>query len=154
MTLQHFCTTTYIFNEKGDRALLIFHKKLASYLPPGGHIEENEDYFESSQREVMEELGVGSDSLTYPEHLNGFEGKSMQPWAIQKYEIIPNEHYHFDLIFVAVISEDTKIIPADGESLDIKWFDVSKVAEIKTTDECKSNIARMAAAIKGRKNKR
>ena len=55
MIFKHFCTTTYIFNKNGDKCLLIRHKKLPFYLPPGGHIDENEDYLESSQREVAEE---------------------------------------------------------------------------------------------------
>ena len=154
MKLQHFCTTTYIFNEEGNKTLLIFHKKIAAYLPPGGHIEENEDYFESSQREVVEELGVKSSYLSYPEYLNGLEDKTMQPWAIQKYEIIPEKHYHFDLIFVAITSEDIKIIPRDGESMDFRWFNVDEISKINTTKECRSNIIRMSLSIKNHREGR
>lgn len=147
MTLKHFCTTTYIFNKDGDKCLLIRHKKLPFYLPPGGHIDENEDYLESSQREVAEELGFVKDSLSYPDYLQEMDGVCLQPWAVQKYTIVPEEHYHYDLVFGAIVNEDTPIKPGEGESQDVQWFNVADIDSIETTDECKKNIKKMAHKI-------
>lgn len=148
MILKHFCTTTYIFNPEGTKSLLIRHKKLPYYLPPGGHIDENEDYLLSSQREVQEELGLTKDDLQYPEYLHAKDGECMQPWAIQKYVIVPKEHYHYDLVFVAIVNENAALNPGKGESQDIHWFDVADVENLETTDECKANIQKMSAAIR------
>lgn len=148
MVLKHFCTTTYIFNEEGDKCLLIRHKKLPFFLPPGGHIDENEDYLESSQREVAEELGFVKEALLYPAYLQEKDGVCLQPWAIQKYTIIPDEHFHYDLVFGAIVKENTPIKPGEGESQDIQWFEVKDIDSLETTDECKSNIKRMSQKIR------
>jgi dTDP-4-amino-4,6-dideoxygalactose transaminase/ADP-ribose pyrophosphatase YjhB (NUDIX family) len=148
MVLKHFCTTTYIFNDEGDKCLLIRHKKLPFFLPPGGHIDENEDYLESSQREVAEELGFAKEALSYPAYLQEKDGVCLQPWAIQKYTIIPDEHFHYDLVFGAIVKEDTPIKPGDGESQNIQWFEVKDIDSIETTDECKGNIKRMSQKIR------
>lgn len=147
MILKHFCTTTYIFNEKGDKCLLIRHKKLPFYLPPGGHIDENEDYFESSQREVAEELGFSKETLNYPEYLHVNDGGCLQPWTIQKYTIITNEHYHYDLLFCAIVSENASIAPAEGESKDVRWYKVEDIDAVETTEECRSNIKAISQKI-------
>ena len=38
---RHFNVTVYIMNKEG-KFLFIRHKKLQKWLPPGGHIEEND----------------------------------------------------------------------------------------------------------------
>jgi len=148
MVQKHFCTTTYIFNEEGDKCLLIRHKKLPFLLPPGGHIDENEDYLESSQREVAEELGFEKEALSYPAYLQEKDGVCLQPWAIQKYTIIPDEHFHYDLVFGATVKESIPIKPGEGESQDVQWFKVEDIDSLETTDECKSNIKRMSQKIR------
>lgn len=147
MVERHFCTTTYLFNSEGTKTLLIKHKKLNFYLPPGGHIDPNEDYLESSQREVFEELGIDKRELTYPAYLQSKESEILQPWAIQKYTIVPKQHFHYDLVFSAIVREDVPIKPYEGESQDIHWFDVEKIDEINTTDECKNNVKRLSKRI-------
>ncbi len=148
MVLKHFCTTTYIFNEEGDKCLLIRHKKLPFFLPPGGHIDENEDYLESSQREVAEELGFAKEALLYPAYLQEKEGVCLQPWAIQKYTIIPDEHFHYDFVFGAIVKEGTPIKPGKGESQNVQWFKIKDIDSLETTNECKSNIKRMSQKIR------
>ena len=39
--VNHFTATGFVFNESG-KILMIKHKKLGVWLPPGGHIDENE----------------------------------------------------------------------------------------------------------------
>lgn len=148
MVLKHFCTTTYLFNEDGSKCLLIGHKKLPYYLPAGGHIDENEDYLESSQREVLEELGITAEQLDYPAYLQSKNGVCLQPWAIQKYTIVPSEHFHYDLVFGAIVDEQVEITPGEGESRDTVWFDTADIDEVKTTPECKDNIKKMSQQIR------
>jgi len=147
MVQKHFCTTTYIFNPEGSLTLLIKHKKLGFLLPPGGHIEENEDYFESAQREVAEELGIDGSLLTYPDVLNPLKGVCRQPWEIQKYTIVPEEHFHYDLVFVAIASESVDITPGEGESNEYAWYAVDKIESLHTTPECRSNIKRISEVL-------
>jgi 8-oxo-dGTP pyrophosphatase MutT (NUDIX family) len=53
---RHFTVTGFVID--GDRTLLHWHKKLRIWLPPGGHIDANEDPVQAVLREVREETGI------------------------------------------------------------------------------------------------
>ena len=53
---RHFTSTGYIVS-KGS-VLLHWHPKVKAFLPPGGHVEINEDPVEAVLREVKEETGL------------------------------------------------------------------------------------------------
>ena len=46
------------FVVEGDRTLLHWHRKNSMWLPPGGHIERDEDPVQAVTREVAEETGI------------------------------------------------------------------------------------------------
>ena len=50
---RHFTASGYVVFE--SKILLHWHKKVKAYLPPGGHIEENEDPVQAVLREIKEE---------------------------------------------------------------------------------------------------
>src|SRR5438309_1914918 len=52
---KEFTATVYII--ENQKVLLIYHHKLQKWLPPGGHIEENETPPEAAKREALEETG-------------------------------------------------------------------------------------------------
>ncbi len=54
--VRHFTATAYIVAE--GRTLLMWHRKLSMWLPPGGHCEPNEDPVEAALREAEEESGI------------------------------------------------------------------------------------------------
>ena len=51
-----FTATTFVVQE--GRTLLLRHKKLGLWLPPGGHIDPNELPDDAARREVLEESGL------------------------------------------------------------------------------------------------
>jgi 8-oxo-dGTP pyrophosphatase MutT (NUDIX family) len=53
---RHFTVSGFVVD--GDRTLLHWHKKLQIWLPPGGHIDANEDPVQAALREVREETGI------------------------------------------------------------------------------------------------
>lgn len=53
---RHFTATGYI--TRHDAVLLHWHVKLRMWLPPGGHVEPNEDPAQTALREALEETGV------------------------------------------------------------------------------------------------
>jgi len=53
---RHFTASGYIVHE--GRTLLLWHKKLSMWLPPGGHCEPNEDPAQAACREAEEESGL------------------------------------------------------------------------------------------------
>ena len=52
---RHFTATGLII--KNDSVLLHLHPKIHLWLPPGGHVELNEDPIETVKREILEETG-------------------------------------------------------------------------------------------------
>jgi len=54
-----FVATAYVV--RGGKTLLLKHKKLGMWLPPGGHIDEGETPDEAALREVREETGLEAD---------------------------------------------------------------------------------------------
>ena len=52
---RHFTSTGYIVSK--GRVLLHWHPKIKAFLPPGGHVEINEDPVQAVLREVKEETG-------------------------------------------------------------------------------------------------
>ena len=55
-TERHFTATAYIVSQ--GRTLLLWHRKLGMWLPPGGHCEPNEDPVQAARREAEEESGL------------------------------------------------------------------------------------------------
>src|SRR5438128_1601492 len=98
-TLRHFTVAVFVVHEA--RVLLHFHRKLGMWLPPGGHIEDDELPDDAAGREVLEETGlrvrlVGRRGLpvAYPRQL-------VVPAGIQVEDIYPG-HQHIDLVYFAV----------------------------------------------------
>ena len=52
---RHHTATAYVVSR--GRTLLLWHPKLTMWLPPGGHLEPNEDPVQAAIREALEESG-------------------------------------------------------------------------------------------------
>ena len=59
---KHFTATAFVV--RGDATLLHWHRRLAQWLPPGGHIEPDEEPAEAALREVREETGLVCEVVT------------------------------------------------------------------------------------------
>jgi ADP-ribose pyrophosphatase YjhB (NUDIX family) len=134
---RHFCSTTYVTQKQSGvfKTLLLMHKKLGVWLPPGGHVEENELPHEAALREVFEETGL---RVTLD---GGNEGKAMGERTLllppahhlQLEEIEAGRHYHIDFIYFATAPDGAQVV--DGENHgDIKWFDEHEIRAIAEKD--------------------
>jgi 8-oxo-dGTP diphosphatase len=64
---RHFTVSGFVV--EGDRTLLHWHQKLQLWLPPGGHVDPDEDPVQATVREVLEETGIVGEVVPHqPEH--------------------------------------------------------------------------------------
>lgn len=127
---RQFCATVYIVED--ERVLLIFHKKLKKWLPPGGHLNPNETPPEGAKREVLEETGLEiafiKQENTWIErwNANSFE----RPYLCLLEEIPAHKdvpaHQHIDFIYLARPiggKEQINLLETDG----LHWFTLDEV---------------------------
>jgi len=55
---KHLVAYCVVIDREHNKILLVDHKKAERWLPPGGHVEPNEDPFKTAKRELYEELGL------------------------------------------------------------------------------------------------
>ena len=98
---RHFTVTGFLVAK--NKILLHWHSKVKAWLPPGGHISENEDPVQAVIREILEETGMHAEvmpvrpflPITYPFQV-------MAPFTIMVEDIndpIGGYHQHIDLIY-------------------------------------------------------
>lgn len=144
MTIQkHFTATAYIIED--NKILLLPHPKLGKWLPPGGHVEENETPAECAKRETLEETGL--EIVIVPqENLWIKESNAVsieRPYLCLLENIPPYKdqpfHQHIDFVYVAR--------PLSGHLLpDVKWFSWDEIKSLNDDEmylETKTTIAHL-----------
>ncbi|MDD5148382.1 MAG: NUDIX domain-containing protein [Candidatus ainarchaeum sp.] len=128
-----FVATALIFDAQ-KRMLMVDHKRLGLWLPPGGHVEEEETPEEALVREVLEETGfeieVTGDCFKETEK-PGHIQPLIIPFHIQTEDILKDSHRdfaheHIDLIYLCKITGG-KIFHNKAEHHDIKWFSIEEM---------------------------
>ena len=101
--VRHFTATAFVVQD--GATLLHWHPKLDMWLPPGGHVEENEDPVQAVLREVEEETGIAVEVAPTGWVENGLSGPVQipPPLTILIEDIddpVDGFHQHIDFIYV------------------------------------------------------
>ncbi len=134
---RHFCVTNYVLDVKCGEFLLIKHKKLGKWLPPGGHLEVNETPEGAAIRETFEETGIRVKVIGEPYPT---ANDLIVPFAIQLNEIKPG-HEHMDFIYASQASkEEARLVQNVEETDGIRWFTISEILaeNFETFDKTKN----------------
>lgn len=134
--IKHFTASGYVLNKKKTKVLLIKHKKLNKWLPPGGHVEQGELPHETLLRELEEETGVKAKFISYGLTVQ-FDRK--KEWMMPSpyftmLQLIPKnpkekEHLHYDFNYILIAENDIKT-PDPHESQNIGWFSLKEVLSL------------------------
>jgi len=129
ITTRDFTATTFVVHDR--RTLLLHHRKLEMWLPPGGHIDPHELPDMAALREVREESGLEVELLSQGRTL-GHVKVLPQPYCILLEDISPG-HQHIDLIYFARVCGGT-LMHAEREAHAARWFtweelDAPEIAE-------------------------
>ena len=98
---RHFTATGFVVH--AGRVLLHWHPKVCAWLPPGGHVEPNEDPVQAVLREVREETGVEAEVVELAQSLPlDYPRQVEPPFTIMVEDIhdpVDGFHHHIDMIY-------------------------------------------------------
>jgi 8-oxo-dGTP pyrophosphatase MutT (NUDIX family) len=141
MVQNHFTATGFVFNHEG-KVLMIKHKKLGVWLPPGGHIDPNELPCKAVLREIFEETGVTASVISAAVNTDfpAAEYELPLPMEILLEDIEGNGlHNHIDMIYLCK-AVDASLNPQESEIDGIGWFYPSEVEGLETFENVRTSV--------------
>lgn len=126
---RHFTVTGFVV--EGRRTLLHWHPKIGIWLPPGGHIEPDEDPVQATLREVREETGISGEVVAHEPPL-AFRNVTQLPNPLRiivaDVPATPDEpaHQHIDLCYAV---RPLAGVPVDAPQRDhgFVWVDAASL---------------------------
>ncbi len=109
----HLTGSAFVVSDDGQRAVLLFHRKLRRWLQPGGHADGDTNLAHVAWREATEETGI--DGLAV----------DPEPVDLDVHEVRPpseDAHLHLDVRFL-VVAPPHAVLDANDESDEIRWVD-------------------------------
>ena len=156
--IRHFTATAFIVDSQ-KRTLLLWHKRLKRWMPPGGHVHENETPEETARRECKEETGLDAEIIGDAQEdlfdRNPLEGKMLKKPIALLLENIPacperneEEHQHMDFLYLArPIDEDQVLVLEENEGRELKWFTKKEIEALNETIEIFANVKRYLTSL-------
>jgi 8-oxo-dGTP pyrophosphatase MutT (NUDIX family) len=138
MPVKESTATVFVFHRfpEGWKVGLIWHPRLQEWMPPGGHIESDENPAEAAVREVSEETGLAVTLMPWPSlPLPAAFPHPMvpAPWWVVEFDVAADRHtlvphVHVDHLYVGIApSADPRSEPAHP----FAWFDAEEMATVE-----------------------
>lgn len=157
MTARKYCFVATGYVVRDGKTLLVKHKKLGMWLPPGGHIDDGETPDEAVLREVLEETGLEAEFVAAPRPpvMNDARVQSLREPQRVQVEAIPNHNHHVDFIYFLRAKPGAHVHRPE-ESDDIRWHSKEDlggphvVAEIRESGRDAIDFVTRAASPSGK----
>ncbi len=134
---KHFTASAVIIEQ--SHVLLVHHKRIGAWLPPGGHIEENELPHQTAIREAKEETGlcltiVSSDLPQTPNDEAFFLPNPLCTHAVKATEA-KGTFYHIDVSYLCKLdklsnSQQLPEVVSNNEVHNVRWVQLADLKKI------------------------
>jgi len=152
---KHFTASAVIIEQ--EHILLVHHKRIGAWLPPGGHIEKNELPHQTAIREAQEETGLNISIIfkNLPKTNSDEAFFLPEPLCIHAVKAIEAKgtFYHIDLSYLCQLSHSTENnntslpdIVTNNEVHSASWVELSKLNKILLA----SNVIEIVALAKSK----
>ena len=142
MKRNKFTATGLVFNEN-RQILMIKHKQFGKWLPPGGHVDENELPCEAVAREVLEETGIHVQVLSSVPKLDLSGGVARElPLPLRIMHVDTDgtgSKNYIDLLYLC-LAKNGDIAPQKDEIDDIGWFSIEEAVKLDTYEDIIKSI--------------
>lgn len=133
----HFTASAMVFCR--GHLLLVHHRRLQAWVPPGGHVEPNELPHEAALREVKEETGMSVSIIADPQPVTNDADAFFMPMPLYFQSVLAKENgqdfYHYDLAYLCTLALPNKEeLPAptgNKEVHDCQWFPYTNLSSLK-----------------------
>jgi ADP-ribose pyrophosphatase YjhB (NUDIX family) len=129
----HLVAYFVIASKEMDQVLLVDHKKAELWLPPGGHVDSDEDPKETVRREAKEELGMDVEFLID------------EPILLTVTKTVGNVAKHTDVsLWYLLIGNPHQTLDYDTDEFNqIRWFTIDEIPFEKSDPHMKRCIQKM-----------
>lgn len=127
MSAERRAFSVAVYARRGDRVLVIEHRRLATWLPIGGELEAGETPLEAAARELREETGMTGAFRPLQGALDGV------PPGLIGYEEHPagSKGQHLNFVFVAEVPADAEVVP-NAEFGAFRWVDRAELDDLRS----------------------
>lgn len=153
---RHFTASAVVVHR--NHILLVHHKRIGAWLPPGGHIEPAEMPHQAAERETYEETGVVVEvvSVGLPDTSDSNAFFLPAPLCVHAVKAVEKgtEYYHIDLAFLCnpvalvdstdpVLDGELPIINHSSEVKSARWVSLDRLDQFLLA----KNVAELVAML-------